>query len=65
MARQELIKLGAVAPGHTRCMGDITFGNLQQLTQVIEFKLIARFDKGRQRRVLSFQRLLNRGFASN
>ena len=46
-------------------MRDVPFGNLQQLAQVIELKLIPRFDKRRQRGVFPFQRLLYQGVAND
>ena len=63
MARQQLIEFGAVAPCHPRGVSDVALGNLQQLAQVVQLKLIARLHEGRQRRVLALQRLLNQRVA--
>lgn len=51
MAGQQLVELSAVASGHTRRVGHVAFGDLQQFAQIVKLKLIARFRKGWQRRV--------------
>ena len=65
MAGEEFVKFGAVAPRHPRRMRDVAFSDLQQLAQVIELKLIPRLNKGRQRGVFPFQRLLHQGVAND
>lgn len=52
MSGKQFIKFCPVAPRHSRRVGDVAFGDLQQLTQIVEFKLITRLNKGWQRRVL-------------
>ena len=59
MSGKQFIKFCPVAPRHSRRVGDVAFGDLQQLTQIVEFKLIARFDEGRQRGIFPFQRLFH------